>query len=100
MAKQGQAQVEDQPCHLSTEEAYISDYGELFHLMMMMMMMTVMVIETSVQYIHLTRLIAREDYIKFTRRESTKTYSRHSSFNASSSSEIHQVIFAVTATYL
>jgi ATP-dependent Lon protease len=38
------------------------------------MMMTEMVIETSVQYVHLTRLIAREDYIKFTRRESTKTY--------------------------
>jgi hypothetical protein len=27
-------------------------------------MMTVMVIETSVQYVHQTRLIAREDYIK------------------------------------
>jgi hypothetical protein len=43
-------------------------------MMMMMMMMTVMVIETSVQYVHLTRLIAREDYIKFTRRENTKIY--------------------------
>jgi hypothetical protein len=31
-------------------------------------------IETSVYYVHLTRLIAREDCIKFTRRESTKTY--------------------------
>jgi hypothetical protein len=38
------------------------------------MMMTEMDIETSVQYVHLTRLIAREDFIKFTRRESTKTY--------------------------
>jgi hypothetical protein len=38
------------------------------------MMMTEMDIETSVYYVHLTRLIAREDYIKFTRRESTKTY--------------------------
>jgi len=28
-------------------------------------MMTEMVIETSVQYVHLTRLIAREDYIWF-----------------------------------
>jgi len=27
--------------------------------------MTEMVIETSVQYVHLTRLIAREDYINF-----------------------------------
>jgi len=35
------------------------------------MMMTEMDIETSVYYVHLTRLIAREDYIKFTRREST-----------------------------
>jgi hypothetical protein len=35
--------------------------------------MTEMVIETAVQYVHRTRLIAREDYIKFTRRESTKT---------------------------
>jgi hypothetical protein len=41
-----------------------------------LMMMTEIVIETSVQYVHLTRLIAREDYIKFTRRESTKTYIR------------------------
>jgi len=39
-----------------------------------LMMMTEMVIETLVQYIHLTWLIAREDFIKFTRRESTKTY--------------------------
>jgi hypothetical protein len=38
------------------------------------MMMTEMDIETSVYYVHLTRLIAREDFIKFTRRESTKTY--------------------------
>jgi hypothetical protein len=37
-------------------------------------MMAEMDIETSVHYVHLTRLIAREDYIKFTRRESTKTY--------------------------
>jgi hypothetical protein len=39
-----------------------------------LMMMTEMDIETSVYYVHLTRLIAREDFIKFTRRESTKTY--------------------------
>jgi len=38
------------------------------------MMMTEMDIETSVYYVHLTRLIAREDYIKFTRRETTKAY--------------------------
>jgi hypothetical protein len=38
------------------------------------MMMTEMDIETSVHYVQLTRLIAREDYIKFARRESTKTY--------------------------
>jgi hypothetical protein len=37
-------------------------------------MMTEMDIETSVYYVHLTRLIAQEDFIKFTRRESTKTY--------------------------
>jgi hypothetical protein len=43
-------------------------------MMMMMMMMTEMDIETSVYYVHLTRLIAREDFIKFIRRESTKTY--------------------------
>jgi hypothetical protein len=41
---------------------------------MMMMMMTEMVFKTLVQYEHLTRLIAREDYIKFSRRESSKTY--------------------------
>jgi hypothetical protein len=39
-----------------------------------LMMMTEMDIETAVYYVHLTRLIAREDFIKFTRRESTKTY--------------------------
>jgi hypothetical protein len=39
-----------------------------------MMMTTEMDIETSVYYVHLTRLIAREDFIKFTRRESTKIY--------------------------
>jgi len=36
--------------------------------------MTEMDIETSVYNVHLTRLIAREDFIKFARRESTKTY--------------------------
>jgi hypothetical protein len=36
--------------------------------------MTEMDIETSVYNVHLTRLIAREDFIKFTRRESTKTH--------------------------
>jgi hypothetical protein len=40
-------------------------------MMMMMMMTTEMDIETSVYNVHLTRL---EDFIKFTRRESTKTY--------------------------
>jgi len=39
-----------------------------------LMMMTVMVIETSVQYEHLMRMLAREDYIKFTLREITKIY--------------------------
>jgi hypothetical protein len=39
-----------------------------------LMMMTEMDIKTSVYYIHLTQLIAREDFIKFTRHESTKTY--------------------------
>jgi hypothetical protein len=38
------------------------------------MMMTEMDIETLVYNVHLTWLIAREDFIKFTRRESTKTY--------------------------
>jgi hypothetical protein len=38
------------------------------------MMMTEMDIETSVYYVNLTGLIAREDFIKFTRREITKTY--------------------------
>jgi hypothetical protein len=45
-------------------------------MMVMMMMITEMDIETSVHYVHLTRLMAREDYIKFIRRESTKTYVR------------------------
>jgi len=42
-----------------------------------LMMMTEMDIETSVYYVHLTRLIAWEDFIKFTRCESTKTYMMH-----------------------
>jgi len=44
------------------------------HITSTLMMMTEMDIETSVYYVHLTQLIAREDFIKFTRRESTKTY--------------------------
>jgi len=35
--------------------------------MMMMMMMTEMILETSVSYTHLTRLIAREDFIEFSK---------------------------------
>jgi hypothetical protein len=42
-----------------------------------MMMMTEMDIETSVYYIHLMRPIAGEDFIKFTRRESTKIYKEY-----------------------
>jgi hypothetical protein len=41
--------------------------------LMMMMMMTEMVLETSVQYGHLTRPIAREDSIEFSHRESSRT---------------------------
>jgi len=37
-------------------------------------MITEMDIETSVYYVNLTRLITGEDFIKFIRRESTKTY--------------------------
>jgi hypothetical protein len=45
---------------------------------MMMMMMTTtttteMIVETSVQYRNLTRLIDREDFIEFSRRESGRT---------------------------
>jgi hypothetical protein len=49
------------------------------------MMMTEMDIETSVYYVLLTRLIAREDFIKFTRRESTKTYIDNEEFKSWSS---------------
>jgi len=37
-------------------------------------MMTEMDIVTSVYFVNLTRLIARKDFIKFTRRENTMTY--------------------------
>jgi len=40
---------------------------------MRLMMMTEMVPETSVPYRHLTRLIAREDFVEFSRRESSIT---------------------------
>jgi hypothetical protein len=33
-----------------------------------------MILETSVQYRHLTQLIAREDFIEFSRHESSGTY--------------------------
>jgi hypothetical protein len=67
MAKQGQAQVEDQPRPpVHGRGLYKRLRRTLPHIRTMM---TVMFIETSVQYIHLTQLIAREDYIKFTRRE-------------------------------
>jgi hypothetical protein len=42
-------------------------------IIIILMMMTEMDIETSVHNEHLTQLIAREDFIKFTRRKSTKT---------------------------
>jgi hypothetical protein len=45
-----------------------------------LMMMTEMDIEMSVYYIHLTWLIAREDFIKFTHHESTKTYKDNTNF--------------------
>jgi len=38
----------------------------------------VMFVETSVKYRHLTRLIAREDYITFILRESTNNYKIYS----------------------
>jgi hypothetical protein len=44
------------------------------HHLTLLMMMTEMVFETLVRYGYLARLIAREDYIKFSRRESSKTY--------------------------
>jgi hypothetical protein len=40
---------------------------------LMMMMITDMVLETSVQYRHLTQLIVREDFIEFSRLESSRT---------------------------
>jgi hypothetical protein len=43
-------------------------------MMMMMMMMTEMALETLVQYVHLTRLIDREDFIEFSCRYSSGTY--------------------------
>jgi hypothetical protein len=43
-------------------------------MMMMIMIMPEMVFDTLVQYGHVTRLRAREDYIKFSRRESSRTY--------------------------
>jgi hypothetical protein len=39
-----------------------------------LMMGTEMVFETSVLYSHLTRLIAPEDFIEFSRRESSRSY--------------------------
>jgi hypothetical protein len=44
-------------------------------MMMMMMMMTEMVFETLVQYGHVTRLIAQEDYIKMSQPSSLKSIS-------------------------
>jgi hypothetical protein len=47
--------------------------------MMMMMMMTTteMVLKTSVQYRHLTWLIARDDFMEFSRRESLRHTRAH-----------------------
>jgi hypothetical protein len=42
-------------------------------LMMTMMMIAKVVLETSVQCRHLTRLTAREDFVEFSRRESSRT---------------------------
>jgi hypothetical protein len=56
-----------QPCQMSILNQPL--------MMMMMMMMTKMVFETLVQRGHLTWLINREDYIKFSHYESSKTIS-------------------------
>jgi hypothetical protein len=59
------------------QETYTDDFDKVlsgYQHLTLMMMMTEMDIETSVYYVHLTRLIAQEDFIKFTRRESTNTY--------------------------
>jgi hypothetical protein len=45
----------------------------MMKMMMTTTMTTEMVLETSVHYRHLTRLIAREDFIEFSRRESSRT---------------------------
>jgi len=39
-----------------------------------LMMMTDMILETSVSYRHLTWLIAQEDFIEFSHRESSTSY--------------------------
>jgi hypothetical protein len=49
--------------HRITDETYISDHGGHIHTSTLMMM-TEMDIETSVYNVHLTRLIAQEDFIK------------------------------------
>jgi hypothetical protein len=59
-------------------EDHLDHHQGLTLMIMMMMMMTEMVFKTLVQYGHLTRLITREDYVKFSRRESSKTSKRNS----------------------
>jgi hypothetical protein len=48
----------------TVSEQSVVSYISLGAFVAMMMMMTKMDIETSVYYVHLTWLIAREDYIK------------------------------------
>jgi hypothetical protein len=55
-------------------------------------MMTEMDIETLVYYDHLTRLIARENFIKFTRRESTKTYITQTLQNSTSNTVVNRKV--------
>jgi len=43
-------------------------------MMMMMMMAAAMLLETSVSYRHMMRLIAREDFVEFSLHESWRIY--------------------------
>jgi hypothetical protein len=64
-----------QPRQFSVLNRRFEDHlGHHHHRSLMMMMMTEMVLETSIQYKHLMRLIAREDFIEFSLRESLRTY--------------------------
>jgi len=61
-----------QPCHVCSEPTFQGPSWS--SLSVLMITTTKMVLKTLVQYRHLTRLLAQEDFIEFSCHKSSRTY--------------------------